>query len=60
MYDVRETITMKLGQRLRDCAGTLQDEQLPAKLSAGDVITQKFTFHPVCLAIFDNRERERV
>ena len=53
-------MTMKLGQWLRDCAGTLQDEQLLAKLSAGDVIAQEFTFHPACLATFDNRERERL
>ena len=40
MSNLRETMAMKLGQRLQDCAGTLQDEQLLAKLSAGDVIAQ--------------------
>ena len=33
-------MTMKLCERLQDCAGTLQGEQLLAKLSAGDVIAQ--------------------
>jgi len=31
---------MKLDQKLRDCAATLQDEQLLEKLSAGEVIAQ--------------------
>jgi len=38
MSDLREAMTMKLDQRLRDRAATLQNEQLLVKLSAGDVI----------------------
>jgi hypothetical protein len=32
---------MKLYQKLRDCAATLQDDQLLVKSSAGDVIAQE-------------------
>ena len=48
---------MKLYQKLRDCAATLQDEQLLVKSSAGDVIAQEFIYHPACLAALNNRER---
>ena len=57
MSDFREAMTMKLYQKLRDCAATLQDEQLLVKSSAGDVIAQEFIYHPACLAALNNRER---
>jgi hypothetical protein len=56
MSDLREAMTMKLDQRLRDCAATLQDEQLLTNLS-GDVIAQEFKYQPDCLAALYNRER---
>jgi hypothetical protein len=57
MSDLREAMTMKLDQRFRDCAATLQDEQLLVKSSAGDVIAQEFKYHPACLVALYNRER---
>jgi hypothetical protein len=57
MSDLREAMTMKLGQRLRDYAATLHDEQLLAQLSAGYVIAQEFKYHPACLVALYNRER---
>ena len=56
MSDFREAMTMKLFQKLRDCAATLQDEQLLVKSSAGDVIAQECMYHPACLAALNNRE----
>jgi len=53
LSDLKAAMTMKLDQRLRDCAATLQDEQLRAKLSA-------LKHHPACLAALYNRERERL
>ena len=48
---------MKLNERLKSCAETLQDKRLPAKLSAGDVIAQDMKYHPACLTSLYNRER---
>ena len=52
---------MKLNQRLVDCATALdlQDKQLFAKLSSGDVIAQEMKYHPSCLAAAYNRERSK-
>ena len=36
--------------RVRECAQTLQDEKLLAKLSAGDLVAQEAKYHAVCLA----------
>ncbi|CAC5407959.1 unnamed protein product [Mytilus coruscus] len=44
---LRVAMTMKLNQRLVDCATVLQDKQLLAKLSSsGDVIAQEMKYHP--------------
>ena len=50
-------MTVNLNKRLKNCAETLQDRSLLAKLSVGDVITQDMKFHPACLASLYNRER---
>ena len=55
MSDLRETMIMKLDQRLHDCAAPRQDKQLLAQLSAGDVIAQEFKYHPACLVGFCKR-----
>ena len=52
-----EAMTMKLNDRLKSCAETLQDKQLLAKLSTGDVIAQDLKYHPACLAALYNKER---
>ena len=50
-------MTMKLNERLKSCAETLQDKWLLAKLSAGDVIAQDMKYHPAYLTSLYNRER---
>ena len=53
----RESMTMKLNERLKKCAAVLQDENLIAKLSAGDVVAQEFEYQPTCLTALYNKER---
>ena len=50
-------MTMKLNKKINDCAKTLNDGKLLAKLSAGDVIAQELKYHPACLVDLYNRER---
>lgn len=57
--DLREASTVKLNNRLNDCARNLSDVKLLAKLSAGDAIAQELKYHPRCLAALYNRERAR-
>lgn len=54
--NLREAMTMKLNKRLNECATTLGDRKLLAKLSTGDVITQEMKYHPLCLVALYNRE----
>ncbi|CAC5421078.1 unnamed protein product [Mytilus coruscus] len=54
---LREAMTMKLNDRLKRCAETLQDKQLLAKLSTWDVIAQDLKYHPACLVALYNKER---
>ncbi|CAC5423156.1 unnamed protein product [Mytilus coruscus] len=54
---LRKAMTMKLNDRLKSCAETLQDKQLLAKLSIGDVIAQDLKYHPACLVGLYNKER---
>ena len=35
----------------------MQDENLIAKLSAGDVVAQEFEYYPTCLTALYNKER---
>ena len=55
--DLREAMTMKLNKRVNECAKTLNDGRLLAKLSAGDVVAQELKYHVACLADLYNRER---
>ncbi|CAC5422233.1 unnamed protein product [Mytilus coruscus] len=50
---------MKLNQQLVDCGTVLQNKQLFAKQSIGDRVAQEMKYHPSCLAIVYNREREQ-
>ena len=44
---LREAMTMQVNNRIDNCAKTLSDGKLLAKLSVGDVIAQKVKYHPV-------------
>lgn len=56
MTTLREAMTMKLNDRVNECARNLSDEKLLAKLSAGDVVAQEFKYHAACLVGLYNRE----
>jgi hypothetical protein len=49
-------MTMKLNDRLNNCAKILNDGKLLAKLSSGDIVAQGFKYHPACLSALYNRE----
>ena len=57
LKDMRQAMTMKLNNILKECASTLLDEKLLAKLSRAGIISQEFVYHPQCLANLYNRER---
>ncbi|CAC5424531.1 unnamed protein product [Mytilus coruscus] len=57
LSSLKEAMTMKLNDRLKRCAETLQDKELLAKLSTGDVIAQDLKYHPACLVALYNKER---
>ena len=48
---------MRCKNRINECARTLSDGKLLAKLSVGDVIAQEVKYHPACLMALYNRER---
>ena len=50
-------MTMKLNERVDECARYLIDMKLLAKLVVGDVVAQEFKYHPACLVGLYNRER---
>ena len=54
---LRQAITMQLNERLNECARTLNDGMLLAKLRAGDVVELELKYHPACLVAVYNRER---
>lgn len=56
--DLRKAMTMQLNDSLNRCASNLQDKELLAKLSAGDVVAQEFKYHCKCLTALYNRERK--
>ena len=53
----REAMTVKLNEKLKKCVAVLHDENLIAKLSAGDVVAQEFEYHPTCLTVLYNKKR---
>ncbi|CAC5384046.1 unnamed protein product [Mytilus coruscus] len=57
LSSLREGMTIKLNDRLKRCAETVQDKELLAKLSTWDVIAQDLKYHPACLVALDNKER---
>ena len=56
----REAMTMKQNTRPKKCAEVLQDKMLFAKLSAGDVVAQKFKYiyHPTCPTALYNKSKQ--
>ena len=42
-------MTIKLNERLNQCAKTLNDGRLLSILSVGDVVAQELKYHPACL-----------
>ena len=46
---LREVCTFQVDYRVRKCAHDLQDENLLAKLSAGDLFVQEAKYHAKCL-----------
>lgn len=55
--ELREALTMQLNTRLYQCAKTLQDQTLLAKLSVGDVVAQELKYHGTYLTSLYNKER---
>lgn len=55
--ELREAMTMQLNTRLYQCAKTLQDQKLLAKLSVGDVVAQELKYHGTFLTSLHNKER---
>ena len=49
---------MKLNDRVKGCAKTLNDGNLLAKLSGGDVVAQELKYHPACMVALYNKERD--
>ena len=54
--ELREAVTMQVNKRINECAKTISDKKLLAKLSA-DVIAQELKYHPACLVALYNEER---
>ncbi|KAI8503415.1 hypothetical protein Bbelb_192360 [Branchiostoma belcheri] len=57
---LHEASTFQLDDRVRKCAYALQDEDLLAKLSAGDLIALEAKYHARCLANLYNKARSAV
>jgi len=55
--ELRQVMTMNLNNRLNECAQTLNDGKLLARLSDGDAIAQELKYHFACLTDLYNRER---
>ena len=55
--ELRHAMTQQLNDKVNECALTLSDGKLLAKLSGGDVVAQELKYHPACLAALYNRKR---
>lgn len=56
--ELREAMTMKVNMRINECARTLNDGKLLAKLSAREFIAQELKYHPAYLVAVYNKERD--
>ena len=52
---LHESATFRLNQKVTKCSTDLQDQQLLAKLSAGDLVAQDAKYHLGCLVSLYNR-----
>ena len=52
---LHESATFRLNQKVTKCSTNLQDQQLLAKLSAGDLVAQDAKYHLGCLVSLYNR-----
>ena len=50
-------MTMELDKRLNECARSLNDGKLLARLTGGDIVTQELKYHRSCLTALYNRVR---
>jgi len=56
--ELREAMTMNVNKRINECARTLNDGKILAKLSGGDVVALELKYHPACLvALYKPRTR---
>ena len=55
---LRQASTFKLDRRLRACALLLEDTDMLAKLSSGDVVALEVKYHAKCLTSYYNRARK--
>ena len=55
--ELRHAMTQQLNDRVNECALTLSDGKLLAKLSGGDAVMQELKYHPACLVALYNRQR---
>ena len=51
---------MKLNEKLNQCARILNDGNLIARLSGGDVVAQELKYHTNCLASLYHRVRSHI
>ena len=57
---LRKAVTMELNDKQNRCAGTLNDEKLLAKLTAGDEVAFQLNYHPAYLAALYNKKRSNL
>ena len=58
--NLHEAMTLPMTTKLRKIAQNLLDDNLLAKLSVGDVVSQEYKYHAICLTRVYNRERARL
>lgn len=54
---LRHAMMQELNDRVKECALTLSDGKLLAKLSGGDVVALELKYHSACLVALYNRKR---
>ena len=56
--ELGEATTVQVPMRINECAKTLNDGKLLAKLSGRDVIAQELKYHSACLVALYNEEQD--
>ena len=57
--ELHQVATFEIDARVPECAANLQDHNLIAKLSEGDLIALGAAYHTQCLVSLYNRDRDR-